>query len=55
MKNVLSHKQMHQLNIWVSNTEPCYFETYKQAANCAKNDLNFLVTYSNLKSSEGAT
>ncbi len=55
MKNVLSHKQMHQLNIWVEGVGPSEFDMYTVACDTATKCLGFKVTYSNLKSSEDAT
>jgi hypothetical protein len=58
MKNVLSHKQMHQLNGWVEGVGrvgPSEFDTYTVACDTATKCLGFMVTYSNLKSSEDAT
>ena len=55
MKNVLSHKQMHQLNIWVEGVGPSQFDTYTVACDTATKCLGFMVTYSNLKSSKDVT
>ena len=55
MKNVLSDKQKHQLNIWVEGVGPNQFDTYTVACDTASRCLGFIVTYSNMKSSEKAT
>ena len=56
MKNVLSDKQKHQLNKWleVGPEHGCY-QTYQSACNTASLNLDFTVTYSNMKSAEEAT
>ncbi len=55
MKNVLSGKQKHQLNVWVEEVGPLAFESRKNAVQSATDDLKFKVTNSNLESAENST
>ena len=55
MKNVLSDKQKHQLNVWVEGVGPLEFESRKVAIKSATDELGFNVTDSNLKSAENST